>query len=460
MDTIRASIVNMTTITLTLRYDPYQPPFANIIITQETTWVDVCMRIQEAAQHLHHMDQFKSFTYHNQVEMCTNEYEWRLFLNHLDRCVHCANKPTLNVTCLFNPRLLTFQENRLAGSFDTITLPSDSTSRDLIFELSRAFGRGRVIRTVLHNLTKVYDSTTEPTLVRNENAWRTFVDGLPGGGHIPTLTIIFEEGHNAEKDYIEKLESDLQSGPLQKKYVEEFLTSKYKRVHTDKALSRLFLMRFEEIMHQSTGEEAMEWYRKLNRITNAKLCKEAKIAFAEVAHMKSNGRTFPASPIEWQNQVPPDELWQLLDRNIISYKDVPVDLRPKLNDGQRLLDYFAKHPKSRNSFLTMVPFLICLDYEPLLIQRLLVQPSLYSQLSDSLRQQTHIVEAFLQGVEHGETDQDQCPWCFKYRQLPVEVREAGGLDLVSRCLEVECGGQARKRSKALAGNFPSIREKR
>jgi hypothetical protein len=451
----------MNNIALCLRYDPYQPPFGNIIITQETSWADVCLQIQEAAQHLLHLDRLLSFSYHNGTEMCMNEYEWRTFLNHLDFCSHCAKKPTLNVTCYFAPRLLTLHVNRLAGSFDTITIPTNSTSHDLVSLLSNAFGRGRVIRAVLHNVTKVYDSMPGPTRgetnMRNENAWRNFVDGLPREGHNPTLTIVFEEGQNSERNFIERLERDLQSNPLQKEYIEEFLTSPYERVHTDKALTKLFLMRFEEIMQHSTEEEAVEWYKKLHRITNLELYKEAKIAFAEVAHRKSGGKTFAASPIEWQDQVPPDELWQLLDKNIISYNNIPASLRPKLSNGQRLLDYFARHPKSRNSFLTKVPLQICLAYEPLLIERILRQPSLYSQLSESLRLQPHIVEAFLQGVENGEAYEDQCPWCFKYRQLPVEVREAGGLDLVSRCLQVECTGQARKRSKSLTGNFPSSR---
>lgn len=232
----------------------------------------------------------------------------------------------------------------------------------------------------------------------------------------------------------------------------------YECVHTDKALVCLFFQQFEKLLLCSSQEDAAEWYKKLNRIRDSPSKQRVKLALAKVAYIQSGGRSLATSPVEWQEKVYTDELWQLLDNGMISYEDVPPDSRLILNDEDRLLKLVDLHP----NMVQFVPFWLLLAHESLLALRLMVEPSLYYKKPlEEMRLRPSIVEAFLESTQTILDDykNDVCPWCFKYRKLPAEIREAGGLDLVSRCLQIERlqddqgDNRATKRPRILSGVF-------
>lgn len=384
---------------LFLPADVLDRPCGQLVVSPDTSWKDfqtqLLQLLQERFGPSADLD-FNSnppFVARYSLHLC--EYNWQVFQHRL---AHSKTNEILCVRCCVEERreVIRLEVNGLAGPLGFLEVRRDTQWNDVSWMLTQSFGRGR----------RLLGVAAGTRTISSEDEWREFLDRPP---QVLVISCLWYPGHFLDyggvEDYeeITQLEEALLHGDL-KTAASRYMSGGLRYLsllHSDQVLLTLFLKRFRQLLRScSTPEEAATWYCKLSQIHSATTRRQAKTELASLAYETSGGRSLIHSPSQFQDSVPVTELWDLLQRDIVAYDDLPRFLKIKLNDREHLRDFLASHPQ----MVRYVPHQILIRHGLFLGEMVALRPWLYWQLPPEA--QAENLEVLKWALTEREADQD------------------------------------------------------
>lgn len=353
-------------------------PCGRLVLSQDVSWEDFRTQVQQLLE-----EQFGpgviflgafSARYDKHIG---DDQEWLLFQYFL---AHSDSNRIIDLECHFivsRPGRIRIDISGLNGHLGSVEVPDNIDWLQFRNILEDQFGRGRLLLGV---------SDINSRRISNQHDWQQLLDHPP---LLWRLSCIWgntdshrESVYRGAEIYREatQLEEDLRYGNP-RKATSDFLAASW-RTRNDQVLTALFLQKYEQILRDcQTPTNAAELYRRLSGLTNQDLEHRMKMALAELAFQKSEGRSFLDSPAEFQGSVSVEDLWSLLHRNVVTYDQLTRNLRLKLDNPERLSEYLSEHI----DMVRYVPHSLLIRHRLFLRQMVTQRPWLYWQLPSPLR---------------------------------------------------------------------------
>jgi hypothetical protein len=324
---------------LELLYDGHA--FRHIIALEEMTWMDFKSQIARVFEELggpcgYDLAFLRYHTLLPRKGIVLDETDWRVFKEHIDFCPYCADPTPLPVVCIMMAKRLRIELVSLTGPLGSIEVRRNADLDELLSVISNSklIKRRRV--QVLNGLTPL----------KNSADWQDFLRNIPPAPQVPRLTCVFletstDDPEDPQLQEIKHLERELRREPpnvdaiLNLSYVSEDLLR-------DEILYDLFVNVLKNMLANMTPTEAKTLYTKLERLWYGPKIQEA---LADLAFVRSEGKTFHVSPMSWQESRPVEEIWNLLNTDIVPYDHLSLGIRLKLNNIDKLDKYVRTHPE-------------------------------------------------------------------------------------------------------------------